>query len=124
MDRFNASHSNRKINHTRLSSWSQYGLQIKKLQLLPWAGLMDFQGKVQTSLAGCVGMVSSVERNGSTAGLGRHELYCSSSCFPSCGLGDGGLSWGRISILMSDLPRAICEIVGKLLSCKPPSARS
>ena len=37
-----------------LSSWSQSGLQIKKL-LPPQVGLMDFQGRVQTSLAGGMG---------------------------------------------------------------------
>lgn len=102
----------RKINHTPLFSRSQYGWQIKKL-LPPWAGLMDFRGKVQTSPAGRVGLVSSEGRNGPTQGPGRLRLHgCTlhriSFCFPSrgggeedCGLGDGGLSWGRISTLIS-----------------------
>ena len=54
----------RKINHTILSSWR---LQIKE-RLPPLAGLMDFQGKVQASLAGCVG-------NGKFSGEKRPHIW-------------------------------------------------
>lgn len=94
----------RKINHTRLSSWSRDRLQIKKAA--------NGFSRQSANITGCLcghGELGGEEwlHVWARQTLAGSQLLLFSRLWFI--LGDRGLSWGRIGILISDLSQAVCD---------------